>query len=170
MRLSSKPFHSSRTVCALMVIPRSCSISILSSTWLVISRAVRPPVVWINRSASVDLPWSMCAMMLKLRIFERSVITPKFFRIARSALGWRLAERVPAVMGRNLYARCSVSGRMDEALSRLRRIETWARAGYAVRGLVYLLLGGLVIGTGRGVSASAAVETVRLLPAGAMLL
>ena len=45
-----------RTVCALIVIPRSCSRSILSSTWLVISRAVRPPVCWISRSASVDLP------------------------------------------------------------------------------------------------------------------
>src|SRR5262249_57403705 len=30
----------------------------------------RPPVDWISRSASVDLPWSICAMMAKLRIFS----------------------------------------------------------------------------------------------------
>ena len=35
---------------------RSFSMSILSSTWLDISRAVSPPVVWINRSANVDFP------------------------------------------------------------------------------------------------------------------
>ena len=34
-----------------------------------VSRSVSPPVRWISRSASVDLPWSICAMMLKLRIF-----------------------------------------------------------------------------------------------------
>ena len=60
----------SRTVCALMVIPRSRSMSILSSTCAlpVISRSVRPPVAWISRSASVDLPWSICAMIEKLRM------------------------------------------------------------------------------------------------------
>ncbi|GAA1319224.1 hypothetical protein GCM10020360_10650 [Nonlabens tegetincola] len=31
------------------------------------------PVTWSMRSASVDLPWSMCAMMQKLRIIEGSV-------------------------------------------------------------------------------------------------
>ena len=40
----------------------------------VISRAVSPPVVWISRSARVDLPWSIWAMMEKLRILERSVM------------------------------------------------------------------------------------------------
>jgi hypothetical protein len=44
----------------------------LSSTWDVISRAERPPVTWINRSASVDFPWSIWAMMLKLRILVMS--------------------------------------------------------------------------------------------------
>src|SRR5436190_18279601 len=62
-----------------MVIPRSRSMSILSSTWAlpVISRSVRPPVAWISRSASVDLPWSICAMMEKLRILLISVIPPR---------------------------------------------------------------------------------------------
>ena len=56
-----RPFQSSRTVCALMVIPRSRSMSILSSTC-----ALRPSrarsgrrCAWISRSASVDLPWSI---------------------------------------------------------------------------------------------------------------
>ncbi len=51
-----------------MVMPRSRSMSMLSSTWLVISRSVSPPHAWISRSASVDLPWSMCAMIEKLRM------------------------------------------------------------------------------------------------------
>jgi hypothetical protein len=57
-----------------MVIPRSCSISMLSSTWLVISRSVSPPVDWISRSASVLFPWSICAMMEKFRIRFSSVM------------------------------------------------------------------------------------------------
>ena len=48
--------------------PRSRSRSIESSTCSCISRASRPPQVWISRSASVDLPWSTCAMIEKLRI------------------------------------------------------------------------------------------------------
>ena len=31
---------------------------------------VSPPVSWISRSASVDLPWSICAMIAKLRMFS----------------------------------------------------------------------------------------------------
>ena len=55
---------------ALMVIPRSRSRSIESSTCScpLISRDVNAPVDSINRSASVDFPWSMCAMMQKLRM------------------------------------------------------------------------------------------------------
>ena len=48
--------------------PRSRSRSIESSTCACISRASRPPQVWMKRSASVDLPWSTWAMMEKLRI------------------------------------------------------------------------------------------------------
>src|SRR5690348_7151862 len=50
--------------------PRSRSSSIESSTCASISREERPPVRSINRSASVLLPWSMCAMMEKLRIWS----------------------------------------------------------------------------------------------------
>src|SRR5437868_4161965 len=52
---------------ALMVMPRSRSRSMESRTWACISRSERPPVISIRRSASVDLPWSMCAMMQKFR-------------------------------------------------------------------------------------------------------
>ena len=48
--------------------PRSRSRSIESSTCASISRSDRPPHSWMMRSASVDLPWSMCAMMEKLRM------------------------------------------------------------------------------------------------------
>ena len=44
------------TLCALMVIPRSRSRSMESSTCSAISRSARPPHVWMKRSASVDLP------------------------------------------------------------------------------------------------------------------
>ena len=40
----------------------------LSSTWEVISRSEIVPVSCNIRSARVDLPWSMWAMMEKLRI------------------------------------------------------------------------------------------------------
>src|SRR5262245_33831002 len=53
-----------------MVIPRSGSISMESSTCSTISRSARPPVVWISRSANVDLPWSIWAMIAKLRILS----------------------------------------------------------------------------------------------------
>ena len=36
-------------------------------------RALSPPVRWISRSARVDLPWSIWAMIEKLRMVERSV-------------------------------------------------------------------------------------------------
>src|SRR5690606_15227096 len=51
-----------------MVMPRSRSIGLLSSTWASISRSVSPPHRWMMRSESVDLPWSTWAMMEKLRI------------------------------------------------------------------------------------------------------
>ena len=53
----------------LIVIPRSRSISIESSNWLRNSRCETPPQAWINRSARVDFPWSIWAMMQKLRIW-----------------------------------------------------------------------------------------------------
>lgn len=59
---------------------------------------------------------------------------------------------------------------MGDAIRRIRRIETWARAGYAARGLVYLIIGALVLLTGRGQSASGAVQLVWELPLGSVLL
>src|SRR5260370_8884577 len=53
---------------ALMVMPRSRSRSMESSTGLGISRWESAPVIWRRRSASVDLPWSICAMIQKLRM------------------------------------------------------------------------------------------------------
>ena len=52
-----------RDALALMVMPRSRSMSMESSTCSSISRALRPPQCWINRSASVDFPWSIWAIM-----------------------------------------------------------------------------------------------------------
>src|SRR6185369_439120 len=56
-----------------MVMPRSRSRSMESSTCASISRDVRPPVRSMMRSASVDLPWSMWAMMEKLRMWSMSL-------------------------------------------------------------------------------------------------
>ncbi len=73
MRLSSWPFQLTRTACALIVMPRSRSSSMESSSW---SRMSRPETVLVTsrmRSASVDLPWSMCAMIEKLRMRDWSI-------------------------------------------------------------------------------------------------
>src|SRR5215211_3847891 len=48
--------------------PRSRSRSMASSTCASISRAWSAPVISRKRSASVDFPWSMCAMTEKLRM------------------------------------------------------------------------------------------------------
>src|SRR5271166_3556436 len=53
-----------------MVMPRSRSMSIESSTCSTISRSAIVPVSWMSRSASVDLPWSICAIMAKLRMLS----------------------------------------------------------------------------------------------------
>jgi len=39
-----------------------------------ISRSVKPPVIWISRSARVDLPWSIWATMAKLRMFSMGAV------------------------------------------------------------------------------------------------
>src|SRR5690554_5451071 len=62
-----------------MVMPRSRSRSMESSTWASISRSLKPPQIWMKRSARVDLPWSMWAMIEKLRIRLRS-LTAGFFQ------------------------------------------------------------------------------------------
>src|SRR5690349_17055724 len=53
-----------------IVMPRSRSIGLLSSTCSVISRSSSPPHSWMKRSASVDFPWSMWAMIEKLRMWD----------------------------------------------------------------------------------------------------
>ena len=60
--------HGIRTAWDLMVIPRSRSMSIRSRYWARIDRASTTPVNCSIRSASVDLPWSMWAMMQKFRM------------------------------------------------------------------------------------------------------
>ena len=55
--------------CDLIVIPRSRSKSILSKSCACCSRAVTEPVASSKRSAKVLFPWSMCAIMQKLRMF-----------------------------------------------------------------------------------------------------
>src|SRR5688500_18050630 len=66
--MPSFALYGSDTDCALIVMPRSRSIGLLSRTCASISRAVRPPQSWMMRSASVDLPWSTWAMIEKLRM------------------------------------------------------------------------------------------------------
>src|SRR5437870_4960947 len=51
-----------------MVMPRSRSKSIVSRTCSIISLWDNAPVYSSSRSARVDLPWSMWAMMLKFRM------------------------------------------------------------------------------------------------------
>ena len=63
----------SRTACALMVMPRSRSKSMVSSTCSRMSRGLIAPVRSNRRSARVDLPWSMWAMMQKLRMRATSL-------------------------------------------------------------------------------------------------
>src|SRR5688572_16030153 len=57
-----------RTALALIVMPRSRSSSIESMIWACMSRRAIVPVSSSRRSASVDLPWSMWAMMEKFRM------------------------------------------------------------------------------------------------------
>ena len=62
-----------RTFCALMVMPRSRSMSMRSRYWARMFRPSTMPVTSSMRSASVDLPWSMWAMMQKFRMSAGSV-------------------------------------------------------------------------------------------------
>ena len=55
-------------------------------------------------------------------------------------------------------------------MERIRRIETWARLGYAARGLVYVLLGWIALSSGRALSTGETVKAAGDLPGGAPLL
>ena len=70
---SSPTSHGSRTFCALIVMPRSRSMSIRSRYCARMARPSTTPVSCSIRSASVDLPWSMWAMMQKFRICSGGV-------------------------------------------------------------------------------------------------
>src|SRR5688572_16110082 len=76
-----------------MVMPRSRSRSMVSRTCSAISRSARPPHIWMKRSASVDLPWSMCAMIEKLRMRCWGV---KAKPCKRSAILAQLGDRLRA--------------------------------------------------------------------------
>jgi hypothetical protein len=65
--------HGIRTAWDLIVMPRSRSMSMRSRYWSRICRASTTPVICSIRSASVDLPWSMWAMMQKFRICSGGV-------------------------------------------------------------------------------------------------
>src|SRR6516225_534477 len=71
-----------------MVMPRSRSRSMESRNCSFSSRLESAPVRSRSLSARVDLPWSMCAMMQKLRIEAASVmLTPATARVAKIAEG-----------------------------------------------------------------------------------
>ena len=74
-----------RTACDLIVMPRSRSMSIRSRYCARMSRGWTAPVIWSIRSASVDLPWSMWAMMQKFRI-KSGAVAATSIRFRASAL------------------------------------------------------------------------------------
>ena len=55
-------------------------------------------------------------------------------------------------------------------MERIRRLETWARLGYAARGIVYLVLGWIALSSGKAMSTSETVRAVDDLPGGGPLL
>src|SRR5687768_16952409 len=79
--------------------PRSRSMSILSRYCARICRASTTPVSWSIRSARVDLPWSMWAMMQKLRITAGSVVGTSHCHLLQAGHLDRHAERVRAPAG-----------------------------------------------------------------------
>src|SRR3954451_4288453 len=72
--LSAGTVHGIRTAWLLIVMPRSRSMSIRSRYCARALRSSTTPVSCSIRSASVDLPWSMCAMMQKFRMIAGSVL------------------------------------------------------------------------------------------------
>jgi TRAP-type C4-dicarboxylate transport system permease small subunit len=55
-------------------------------------------------------------------------------------------------------------------MERIRQLETWARLGYAARGIVYLVLGWIALSTGKAMSTDETVQAVEDFPGGAPLL
>src|SRR3569832_2521098 len=82
-----------RTALALIVIPRSLSSSMESMICACMSRRAMVPVISSRRSASVDLPWAMCAMMEKFRMREMSLIVSRvLFQEATDLVGLRAQD------------------------------------------------------------------------------
>src|SRR5687768_2577023 len=114
-----------------MVMPRSRSMSIESSTCSLpaISRSVSPPVIWIRRSASVDLPWSICATMEKLRMLEmgaelmRAGYHPRCSAATKEAAVFSALWLVP----RRFVASAQPRARLLLFLAELRRHEVGER-------------------------------------------
>src|SRR5204862_2135835 len=75
-----------------MVMPRSRSRSIESRTWARISRGSTVCVSSRMRSASVDFPWSMWAMMLKLRMWAWSAMAHERLGAAPEAAGEEIRD------------------------------------------------------------------------------
>ncbi len=55
-------------------------------------------------------------------------------------------------------------------MERIRRLETWARLGYAARGIVYLVLGWIALSSGKAMSTSETVQAIDDMPGGGPLL
>src|SRR5687767_12203241 len=89
-----------------MVMPRSRSRSMVSSTCSAISRSASPPHIWMKRSASVDLPWSMCAMMEKLRMRLWAMEKPAILAQLGDRLGGQamLEDHIPENQDRHVAA------------------------------------------------------------------
>src|SRR5436309_1901866 len=94
------PSYSSRTFCALMVMPRSRSMSIESRYWARMSRGSTAPQYSRMRSARVDFPWSIWAITLMLRMASGRVIActlysspaPPSFRLQSFGVHTRMAN------------------------------------------------------------------------------
>ena len=55
-------------------------------------------------------------------------------------------------------------------MNRVTQLETFARAGYMARGIVYIMLGYLTLATGRSEGTSSVLDDLRALPAGDVIL
>lgn len=63
----------------------------------------------------------------------------------------------------------AVVERVGEAGETLRRVDVWARAGYAARGFLYLVLAWVALSSGRSLSTSDTVRAIADLPFGQVL-
>lgn len=92
----SGSLYSILTACDLTVMPRSRSTFSLSRTCLFEPSLGMVFVRSSRRSASVDLPWSMCAMIEKLRVSNRSNGISCFFARTTSVV---CTKRTPVGSG-----------------------------------------------------------------------